>query len=58
MLEDVGRQREHCPPVAGRAGRGAGLGDGVAVAEQAVVIGEDGLVGDFRAGNLAQHGHD
>ena len=57
MFKDIGRQREDRPPVAGRAGRGAGLGNGVALAEQAVVIGEDGLVGDFRPGNLAQYGH-
>src|SRR3546814_5726350 len=48
MFEDVGRQRENGPPVAGRARRGAGLGHRIALPEQAVVIGGDGLVGDFR----------
>ena len=34
VLEDLGHQREHRPPVAGRAGDGARLGDRIAIAEE------------------------
>ena len=39
--EDVGDEGEDGPPVAGRAGSGAGLGHGVAAGEEAVVDGSD-----------------
>ena len=37
VVEDVGHEREHRPPVAGRPGRGARLGHRIAIAEQQVV---------------------
>ncbi|MDF2389554.1 hypothetical protein JMG10_49570, partial [Nostoc ellipsosporum NOK] len=58
VLEDVGREREYRPPITRRAGRGTGLGDGIAIAEQAVVIIEHDLVGHLAARHLAQYGHD
>ena len=56
MVEHVGDQGEHGPPVARRTGVGAGLVDGVAVAEQVL---EDGLGARVQVGpaDLAQARH-
>ncbi len=51
VLEDVRGKGKDRPPVARGAGRGARFGHGVAVAEQALVIGKDGFVGGFGFGN-------
>ncbi len=58
VLEDVGGQREDGPPIAGRAGGGAGFGDGIATGpEECVVVAVDHLGGDLGAGHLTQNGH-
>jgi hypothetical protein len=58
VFENVGRQREDGPPVAGGAGGGAGLGDRIPPgAEQGVIVTMDHLGGDLGAGHLTQNGH-
>ncbi len=54
--EDVGNEGEDGPPVAWGTGCGAGLGDGVAVSEEALV-GSEGFGSGFGFGDLAETGH-
>src|SRR6202000_856912 len=56
VVEGVGDQREHGPPVARRAGVGAGRRDGIALAEQRFVDGLGEGMGVIFA-DLAQSGH-
>ena len=56
VAEAVGHQREHRPPVARRAGRGARLGHRTAAVEEHVVDGLD-VGGRFGARDLSQSRH-
>ena len=44
VAEDIGHQGEYGPPVSRRAGRGAGLGYGIAVSEERPVDAPGGFV--------------
>ena len=57
VLEHVGRVGEHRPPVARRAGGGAGLGHRVAVAEEHVVHDGDDLGSGFASWHLVESWH-
>src|SRR5262245_13494524 len=57
MVEDLRDHREHRPPVAGRAGAGAGIGHRVAVGAEEHVVHDENRRRSLVPWNLMQSGH-